>query len=401
MRLSSVQIFQQGIASIMSQQAKLDHTQQQLASGKKVLSPADDPVAAVQVLNITEDLKAIDQYQRNSNMAEAQLALEDATLDRVGNVLQRVRELVVQANNASQGPDTRRGIAAEIAARMDELQSLANTTDANGEYIFAGFQARTEPFAKQGGSVIYMGDDGQRYLQVGSSSQVAVRDSGADVFERVPSGNGVFAVAAGAGNSGTAVAGQTSSDGAFVRDNYSISFSQASPGDPVTYQVVDSSAGVVASGNYEAGEVIAFAGASVRFDGVPADGDSFSVTPSVNKGVFSMIEGIVNDLNGFGGAPADVAQLNTSMGQALNDLDQALENVLQVRAEVGVRQQQVETQLNINESFNLQLEESLSGIQDLDYAEAISRFNLELTALQAAQQAYAKMQGMSLFNYIQ
>jgi len=399
-RLSSVQIFQQGIASILSQQAKLDHTQQQLATGRKLLAPADDPVAAVQVLNITEDLALVDQYQRNSNLAQGQLALEDATLDRVGNVIQRVRELVVQANNASQSPDTRNGIATEIAARIDELRSLANTRDANGEYIFAGYQSQTEPFAQQGGAVVYNGDDGQRHLQVGASSQIAVRDSGYAVFERIPSGNGIFEVAADAGNTGTAVVGESGSDGAFVSDDYSINFSQANPGDPVTYQVLDSSAAVVGSGTYEAGETIEFAGASVRFDGTPADGDSFDVAPSTSQGMFSTLESIVDDLTDSGASASDVAKLNTAMGQALENLDQALGNVLQVRADVGVRQQHVESQLDINESFNLQLEETLSGVQDLDYAEAVSRFNLELTALQAAQQAYVKMQGLSLFNYL-
>ena len=85
---------------------------------------------------------------------------------------------------------------------------------------------------------------------------------------------------------------------------------------------------------------------------------------------------------------------------SLDNLDQSLDKVSQVRADLGVRLNQVENQLDINESFNLQLRETLSEIQDLDYAEAVTRFNLELTALQAAQQAYVKMQGLSLLNYL-
>ena len=119
MRLSSVQIFQQGISAILDQQAKLNQTEQQLASGKRVLNPSDDPVAAVQILDITEDLKLVDQYSRNGDLAEGQLALEESTLAEVGNVLQRVRELVVQANNATQTPETRNSIATEIEARLD------------------------------------------------------------------------------------------------------------------------------------------------------------------------------------------------------------------------------------------------------------------------------------------
>lgn len=400
MRLSTVQIFSQGISAILAQQAKLSNTEQQLATGRRVLSPSDDPVAALQVLDITEDLQRIDQYQRNGNLAQGQLALEETALSNVGNVIQRVRELVVQANNASQGQDTRGGIATEISARIDELQSLANTKDANGEYIFAGFQAQTEPFSRQGSVTVFNGDTGQRFLQLGASSQVAVRDSGAEIFMRVPSGNGTYSVAANSANLGTAVAGEGSTDGSFIADNYSISFSQLTPTGPITYQVEDSSPAVVASGTYTSGDVIAFPGASIRFEGVPADGDVFAVDSSANQDIFTTLQSIVDALNGTTDDAAEVAQLNTALGQSLENLDQALGNVLQVRADVGVRLQQVDSQLLINDSFNLQLQETLSGVQDLDYAEAISRFNLELTALQAAQQAYVQMQGLSLFDYL-
>ncbi|MCB1666986.1 MAG: flagellar hook-associated protein FlgL [Porticoccaceae bacterium] len=400
MRLSSVQIFQQGISGILEQQAKLQHTEQQLATGRRVLTPSDDPVAAAQILDITEDLELMDQYQRNGNLAETHLRQEEAVLDDVGNLLQRVRELVVQANNASQSPETRQAIAVEIEAQLDGLQALANSQNADGDYIFAGFQNTSEPFTKQGNTYSYNGDDGQRLLQVGRSSQVAIQDSGLDVFVAVPSGNGRYEIAANPANSGTAVAGTNTVQGNFVADNYTITFSQATPADPITYQVTDGAAAVIASGNYVSGENITFGGASIGFDGVPADGDSFQVTPSTKQDMFSTLQDIVSVLQGSGSAPAEIALLNTAMGQALENLDQGIGQVLDVRAAVGVRLNQVENQLNINDSFKLQMEETLSDIQDLDYAEAISRLNLQLTALQAAQQAYVKVQGLSLFNYL-
>ena len=399
MRLSSLQIFKQGISAITDQQNKLSFTQQQLATGKRVLTPSDDPAAATRILDITEDLKLLDQYARNGNMAQAQLSQEDVVLADVSTLLQRVRELVVQANNASQSPESRGSIGTEISARIDQLQALANTRDSNGEYIFAGFQADTQPFTRQGG-VSYNGDDGQRFLQLGSGSRVAVRDSGVDVFMSSFSGNGTFDVKPDVANSGTLVAGSSSVDGSFVRDNYTITFNQATPADPVTYQVTDGAAAVVAGGNYVAGEAISFAGARIDFDGAPADGDVFGVTPSVKQDVFSTLQTIADQLNDAGGSAAEVAAINNGMGRALNNLDQAMDNILQVRADVGVRLNQVESQQAINETFNLQLQTTLSDVQDLDYAEAISRFNLELTALEAAQQSYVKMQSLSLFNYL-
>lgn len=400
MRLSSVQIFQQGISGILDQQARLNDTQQQLATGKKILKPSDDPVAAVQIMDIQEDLELVDQYARNGDLAEGQLGFEESVLTDVGNVLQRVRELMVQANNATQTPETRNSIATEIEARLDELQALANTRDANGEYIFAGFQSDTEPFIRQGNSFSYNGDDGQRFLQLGSSTQVGVRDSGFDVFVSIPTGNGTFDVAPNAANTGNAVVGSTSASGSFVPDDYVVTFSQATPSDPITYQVTDSTPAIIGSGTYVPGETITFAGASLQIDGVPADGDSFDVTPSVKQDVFTSLQAIVNDLKNSGSTSAEIAIVNNSLGQGLNNIDQALGHMLEIRADVGVRLSQVETQRNVNESFTLQLQDTLSDIQDLDYAEAISRLNLQLTALQAAQQTYVKVQGLSLFNYL-
>lgn len=400
MRMSSVQIFQQGISAILMQQEQLARTEQQLATGRRILSPADDPVAATQVMDITEDLERVDQYQRNANTAEGQLALEETVLADAGTLIQRVRELVLQANNATQTPETRRGIAAEVEARIDELLGLANTRDAGGEYIFAGFQSQSRPFSRQGGDVTYAGDDGQRFVQVGNSVQVAVRDSGADVFMRVPGGNGTFSVAPGTGNSGTAVIDATATTGPFVSDDYTISFGQATPGDPVTYQITDSSATVVASGIYGEGDAVDFAGARVVFNGAPADGDQFEVRPSRSQDIFGTLQDIADALNTSGTTPAEQADVNNAMTIALGELDQALGKILEVRADVGVRLQHVQSQLDINESFNLQMQETLSGIQDLDVAEAVSRFNLQLTALQSAQQAYVRMQGLSLFNFL-
>lgn len=400
MRLSSAQVFQQGISAILAQQSKLQQTEQQLATGRRILTPSDDPVAAVQVLSITEDLQLIDQYQRSGNIAEGQLALEDTVLSDVGNVLNRVRELVVQANNASQSAESRKSIGVEVAARLDELESLANTRDAAGEYIFAGFQSRSEPFSVQAGAYTYNGDDGQRMLQLAKSTQVAVRDSGFDVFVSVPTGNGSFDIQPAASNAGTAVVGSNSASGSFVKDSYNIVFDQPTPSDPVSYQVTDSASGVVASGTYVSGENIEFSGASLRFDGVPEDGDSFQLESSTKQDMFSTLQEVVGYLNNAGSSPTELAAFNNGMGRALNNIDQALGHTLDLRADVGVRLNQVDRQLDINDSFNLQLESTLSEIQDLDYAEAISRFNLQLTTLEASQQAYVKMQGLSLFNFL-
>ena len=400
MRLSTVQIFQQGVNAILDRQFELNQTQQQIASGKRVSSPADDPIAAVQILDISEDLNKIDQYARNTTTAESQLALSDSTLGRVGDVLQRVRELAVQGNNATQDAASRRALGAEVQQRLDELLALANTRDANGEYLYAGFQSTQQPFTRQGGVIGYEGDDGQRFLEVAENTRVAVRDSGSAIFLDIPAGNGRFAIAADGGNTGTAVVGEASADGSYLPDDYTISFSQPLPGDPVSYTVTDGSAATVASGTYSSGDVITFNGASVVFEGQPADADSFSIGASPRRDLFTTVAAIADALLQAEDGPAGSARVNNELGSGLRNLDQGLEAILGKRAELGARLNRVETQQSVNEDFALQLQETLSDVQDLDYAEAISRLNLQLVALQAAQQTFVRVQGLSLFNFL-
>ncbi|MGB1343588.1 MAG: flagellar hook-associated protein FlgL, partial [Pseudomonadales bacterium] len=192
MRISSIEQFQQGIDSILDQQAKLNRTQQQLATGKNILRPSDDPAAATQLLTLSS-LKAKNlQYERNVLMAKNELELQESVLANSGNALQRVRELVLQANNATQNNQSRAAIGDEINNLADELLQLANTKSASGEYIFSGYNSRTPAFTRTGTGFEFQGDQGQRLLQVSEDTQLSVRDNGQDIFEGMMQGDGRF-----------------------------------------------------------------------------------------------------------------------------------------------------------------------------------------------------------------
>lgn len=191
MRIATAQIFQTGVKAMLDLEAQLSKTQQQLATGRRVVDPADDPSATVQTLELERMRALTDQYQRNGTRADARLGLEETTLDGATNLLQRVRELAVRANNDSLGAGERNAIATEVRLQLDGLLALANTRDANDEYLFAGYQTATQPFVDNGGgSYSYQGDQGQRFLQIGSSRQVAVGDPGSDVFMNIPTSSG-------------------------------------------------------------------------------------------------------------------------------------------------------------------------------------------------------------------
>lgn len=395
-----MQAYRQGVESMQAQQAKLQQTELQLSSGLKIMKPSDDPSGAVKVLDLNNSIGAIDQFSRNASLAEASLGFEESVVANVNNNLQRIRELAVQGNNATNSPSDRVSIAEEIYQRLDEMLALANTRNASGEYIFGGFKVDAPPFVSNGGTVSYQGDQGQRFLQVAQGSQVAVGNSGDSIFQRIRSGDGNVQVVSSPANTGTAVVGAFGLNGSFVSDTYTVTFTQAVSTDPITYTVTDGGAATVATGTYNEGDSIAFAGAQFALTGLPAQGDEITVSPSQNRDVFTTAKAIADALVRPAPLPQDVARFHNEMGQGLANLDQAISGLSSVRAGIGARLNNLETIESINQDFKLQLQTVLSETQDLDFAEAISRFNLQLTSLQAAQQAFVKTSGLSLFNYL-
>ena len=399
MRISSEQQFQQGIDSILTQQAKLNITQEQVASGDRVLTPSDDPAASTQILKLSALIASNEQFERNVVFAQNQLELAEGRLGYAGNIIQRVRELVVQANNASQSNETRAAIGGEIESRLDELLGVANSKDASGEYIFAGYNAKTIPFVKQGAGYVYQGDQGERLLQISEDLQIKVRTNGADIFQKIPEGDGRFVLTSPASNVGnTLIHANTTSES--MVDTYTLAFSQASATDPVTYQISGASSGIVASGTYEEGESISFNGISLILQGRPEDGDNYTIAPAGKQDLFQSLNELAQQLQAPKVDAADLAKLGNDLGQSLNGLDQVLDSLLGHRSNMGNRLQQLDVRITENADARLRYERSISELKDLDYANAVGRLNMQMTALQAAQQAYIKVQGLSLFNLL-
>lgn len=402
MRVSTTQIFRNGITAIQNNQLDLTRTQLQLSSGKRMLSPADDPTGAVQALQFRSGVEKTQQYQRNSDMLEHRLQLSEGTLAAVVEGLQRVRELAIAGNNGTQSNETRRYLAGEIRHALDELLQLANTRDANGEYIYAGHSSLTQAFSLGAGGVVsYNGDDGQRQLQISPVRQVAIGDSGQRVFMDIPDGNGTFAAHDDPANTGGGVidAGTVVDFAAWVPDDYTISFDEVDG--ELVYQVTDGGgATILGPVPFGEGEAIRFSGVETRILGTPRAGDSFSLRPSQNQDLFTTYRQLAEALEAPVTNEASRARLNNAVNRALVELDQGLERVLEVRASLGARLQTVDSQRSVNEDVLLQLRTMLSNVEDLDYAEAISRFNLQQVALQAAQQTYVQVQRLSLFNFL-
>jgi flagellar hook-associated protein 3 FlgL len=299
-RISTALLFDRGIASMLTQQAKLSQTQLQIASGKRILSPKDDPVGAAYALDLRTAISQTEQYQRNAERAFSRLELTELTLKGVDDLIPRVKELLVQGLNDTNTAGDRRAIAGELRHINDELLALANTRDSNGEYIFAGYDASAIPFDNPADGVFaYSGDAGTRTLQISATRQVQDRQNGFDVFMDIDTGIGG------------------------------------------------------------------------------------------KRNLFETISGIIASL-----------EADTPDDTYLDDLNLVQDHIADKRTQGGARLNSIEEQQSINADFVLALQTSLSQTEDLDLAEAVSRFEQELVALQAAQQTFNMVQGLSLFNYL-
>lgn len=401
MRISTQQLHQQTLAQMQAQQVRLAKTQAQLASGKRFEAAAEDPAAAVRAMRLSRELAATERHQANAEAVRSRQVAQEGALGGVTELLHEVRELLVQGNSDSLGSADRRALAEILGQRLDALLALANARDGGGEYLFAGFQSGTRPFSRNAqGQVQYHGDQGQRGLEIGPGVSVPMTDPGDLVFQRVRAGNGTFVTAADPANTGGGAISPGQASAAFTPGAYSIVFSRPVPGGPLVYGVQDGDGNPVAGGDYLSGAAIAFAGAEVRVTGTPAEGDRFSVEPAGFKDIFAILQGAARALGGAADNPAARAGLHTALDRGLAELDSALEQVLLQRARVGGRLNLIEGQAEANQAFQAAATEALSKAQDLDYAEAATRLQLQLVGLEAAQRSYLAIQGLSLFRLL-
>ncbi len=328
MRISTQQIYSQGMQAFSAQQTKLARLQQEISTGVKLQKPSDDPVGSQRVLELEETISLNIQYQENIGLAEQRLAQQDGTLGSVENLLLRVRELAIQANNSSMDENSHNAIVGEVNERFLELLSLANSVDYNGDYLFAGYQIDSQPFTMNTTGTIthvdFNGDEGRRSLQISRSRQMDVDTSGIDLFMRIESAIALneFTPATNVGSAVMAPAYVHDVEN-YLPDTYQIVFDTVSSVPDTTYNVLDSLGTTVASGVYAAGEDIEFMGIATSIVGAPANGDSFSLSPGQYQDIFSIVRSLVLGLQNGPGNGATAGSY--TFGSAVTVFDYSVE----------------------------------------------------------------------------
>lgn len=300
MRISTQTIFQAGSARIGELQSGMAKTQMQVASGRRILSPSDDPLAAARALDVSQSRAVNAQYSTNRDQAMNFLGSVEGSLTSVTSLMQSIKDSIIAAGNPTLNDSDRSFIAADLRGRFADMLALANSRDALGDYMFAGFQTNAPAFVETApGVVAYQGDQGQRMIQVDTSRQVAVTASGDSIFQN-----------------GSVDVFQTISDLIAVLET---------PG-----------------------------------------------TATLKAGL-------------------DTANLNMTA---------ALDNVLSTRASIGSNMQAIDFFEVSGQDRDIQYSGILSDLQDLDYADALSRLSQQQTMLEAAQKSFVTTTGLSLFNFI-
>lgn len=432
MRVSTNMLYDLGVNTINQQYSDLLKLQQQLSTGRRILKPSDDPIASARALDVSQAQSTNEQYMTNGEYATSALELQESVLSQFTDLLQDARVLAVNAGNPSLSEANLASLATELQHRYDQLLGLANSTDGNGQYLFSGYKGGVQPFTiSSSGAVTYNGDQGQRLMQVSASRQVAVSSSGAEVFQLIKNGNGTFVTAATGTNTGTGIVspGTVLNPAAWSatanNKDFTIKFDVDSTVTPpvTTYDIIDNVSGnsqltgappaaapfprtftsdaSIELKNQGAEPAFDF-GVSLTITGQPADGDTFTVKASkTNQDIFSTLSNLIDALENPGiGTTAGNTALTNNLNTALSDLDLAQDNLLAIRATVGASLKEVDAHRTTGEDVALQYASTLSDLQDLDYAKAISDLAQKQANLEAAQQSFLKIQGLSLFNFL-
>lgn len=407
-RISTNQIFDRSIQGILDNQANLSDIQQQLSSGKKLLRPSDDPVGAAQVVRLTEELDKLTQYKRNNDLLKNSLEQEEVVLSNINDSLNRARVLMIQAGNGIYDSADRKAIGIEIGEIRDEVFALMNSQNANGEYIFAGYQSQSPAFAfspsSAGNKYTFQGDDGINNIRVSDAQTIQSNSSGKSVFEDVLARlTSTITGSAGATSASVQVTQQAGFD-LFHENNYDAvtaanndyQITVLAGGTQVQIDNVGTGA-TVSTQSFTSGQPFVFNGLEFNITGAPGSTVDFQLDPPEKKN-------LAETLNDFFVALDDESISEGNYQEALKDaligIDNGLTSLANATSALGGRQNVAQSVFESSLDLEIANKSARSVIEDVDYAEAVSELSKQETALQAAQATFSRVTGLSLFDFI-
>ena len=417
MRISTVTMFEQSTASMNRQQSDLMRVTQQIASGRRVVNPSDDPQAASRAVGVDQAKAVTEQFSDSRVSARNSLSQTESIINSVSDAITSAKGLLIQASSDTLTGEQRESIASELKGVYETMLGQANSTDGNGRFLFGGYKDSQPPFAKDGnGNVQYKGDGNVREQRVDASRLIPVADNGETIFKSVPSGAGYVVEAKQA--DGALNEGNVTFRGPQINNvndanygtDFRITFTSDSEFNVETFDGDDwvpadpALTGVEYTGNQGSAQQVSFGGVSVNLQGTPVEGDSMLVAQADGEqrqpDLFRTMEEAIRVLESPADNATKKAEFSNTLNTAMRDLDNSLDNVLTVRASAGARLNELDVIDAVSSNRMLNYEQTLSDLVDLDYTEAISEYSLRQVGMQAAQKTFVDMKGLSLFNYM-
>ena len=383
MRVSTSQFSNMMVTVMQRQSGDLARTFNDISSGKRIQQPSDDALGTVKVQHLNKEIASLNQYISNVNQLEGVLQQEDTLLTNMVNVVQRTRENVLLAGNAAFDSQSLESLANEIDEQIKELRSLANYRLADGQYMFSGSNTLDEPIQQNSGRFIYGGDDEQRMVAISTSTKLASNDSARSLFFEA----GIRAEGDTTNSSSLENVALTSEKALVDYSHITLTYNAgawtavAEQWDGTTVTLPAPTGTPLDTGGMVTADVA----------GTPANGDTFTIE---NLDTFTALSHMSDALR------SNSPDLQQEISNTLRAIDTTIGNLGQAQTSVGGRLNTLDSTFNSHSDVVLMDQVLRSELEDLNYEEAISRLNLQQTALTASQQAYVRIQGLSLFNFL-
>ncbi|MGR5390458.1 flagellar hook-associated protein FlgL [Vibrio crassostreae] len=393
-RISSFHNYQSVQNDLRRQENKVHHNQAQLASGKKLQSPSDDPLATHYLQNIGQQSEQLKQYVDAITLVRNRLEHHEVLVSNTEGFADEAKRTVMEMINGALSPEDRLAKKREIQELANNFLHLANSQDESGNYTFAGTKPKNQPFFRDNqGNVTYQGDDYQRKMRVASSFEMAMNDPGSKMFMEIDNPFGDFEPQYDLEPASELLlerATNTTKDSS----TYKVTFVDMQTGN-YAYQL-EKDGTVVAAEDFDPSTGILYEGLNIQLKGQITKGDSITLEPRKTFSIFDTFKEAAEQAEN----PVSDASATAKLHQVTEEFHAAFIHLTKARTDVGARLSTLDIQEQQHEDFKLSLAKAKSNFEDLDYSKAIIEFNENSRALQASQQAFGKTKDLTLFNYI-
>ncbi len=394
-RISSFHNYQSVQNDLRRQENKIHHNQAQLASGKKLLSPSDDPLATHYIQNIHRQSDQLKQYMDAIVLSRNRLEQHEVHIASAETFTDEAKRNVMEMINGSFSPDDRLAKKRELYEIADNFLNLANSQDESGNYTFAGTKPKTQPFFRDNaGNVTYAGDDYQRKMKVSSSLDMAINDPGSKIFMNIKNPFGDYKPDYDLQDGSELLLDKATNNDPFDKSTYKVTF-VSMPDGKWGYQL-EKDGSVVAANEYNPDTGIKYKDLTIKVAGQVSKGDAITMTPSKTFSVFDTLKSAMK----WSDSPVSDTNATAKLQQAPRELAAAFIHFNQARTDVGARLNTLDIQEQQHEDFKVSLAKARSNFEDLDYSKAIIEFNENERALKASQLAFGKTKDLTLFNYV-